>query len=189
MKQLFVIGGKNEGCKDALNTILKYDVKRKKWSRTASMKDKRIDAACSIFAGKIVVSGGEGLKSVEAFDHHENKWICLPDMLEIRKDHGIVSFTNKLFAIAGSLSNTCEVFDNCTKMFTYIKPIPSESSCFPCPNQVLCLDKVIVVISSYLKSDGYAPCYDTQSCTWHRKHYDYLRNYNSSASYLKCPQC
>ena len=73
MKQLFVIGGKNEGSQDALSSSLKYDVKRNKWSRIASMKHKRIDADCSTFTGKIIVSGGKGLKPVESFDHHENK--------------------------------------------------------------------------------------------------------------------
>ena len=53
------------------------------------MKHKRIDADCSTFTGKIIVSGGKGLKPVESFDHHENKWTHLPDMLEIRKDHGV----------------------------------------------------------------------------------------------------
>ena len=61
---------------------------------TASLKIKRDSASSTVFEGKIVVSVGYDrgkLKSVEAYGHHENKWTSLPDMIDERYDHGVVS--------------------------------------------------------------------------------------------------
>ena len=73
--------------------------------------------SCTVFEGKIVVPGGAHngpLKSVESYDHHENKWSYLPDMNCKRCDHGAVSISNKMFVIGGNWSTivTGEVFDS-----------------------------------------------------------------------------
>ena len=88
----------------------------------------RANAACAVFEGKILVSGGyiswNDLKLVEAYDHHENKWTCLPDMINERSHHGSVSMGNKMFVIGGvHCNNTCEVFDSISRKFTAIKKI------------------------------------------------------------------
>ena len=89
------------------------------------MKVNRQYAACTVFEGKIVVSGGLGyskLKSVEVYDHYENKWSYYPDMLEARHGHSAVSMNNKMFIIGGIISNnSCEVFESFTRMFTVVK--------------------------------------------------------------------
>ena len=91
------------------------------------------------FEGKIVVSGGFGkmklrnslkykidkLKSVEVYDHHENKWLYFPCMLTPRINHSAVSISNKMIIIGGSSCN-CEVFDSVTRKFTYIKSVPKN---------------------------------------------------------------
>ena len=84
-----------------LRTCLKYDFQNGNWKKISDMNDSRELAACTVFEGKIVVSGGTnnnvgGLKSVEAYDHVENKWTNLPDMTEERWCHGSVSMGNKI---------------------------------------------------------------------------------------------
>ena len=61
------------------------------------------------------------LKSVEAYDYHENKWTYLPDMNCARFFHGSVSMGNKMFMIGGTMTKTCEVFDSITEKFIYLK--------------------------------------------------------------------
>ena len=82
---------------------------------------------------RLVVSGGLNsfsLKLVEAYDHHENKWVSLPDMIRSKYEHGSVSMGNKLFVIGGRLDLTCEVFDSVSRTFSNIKErIQIHSGC------------------------------------------------------------
>ena len=106
------------------------------------MKENRYFAACTVYEGKIVESGGWSskllLKSVETFDYYENKWIYLPDMIEKRNDHASVTIGNKLFVIGGYRMATCEMFDSCTRKFCYIK------SCSGFPNNLFRLHGVSI---------------------------------------------
>ena len=82
----------------------KYSLINGKWKSIASLNISRYSAACTVFEGKIVVSGGYNrgeLKSVEAYDHHKNKWSILPDMIDERYKHGVVSMGNKMFVVGG----------------------------------------------------------------------------------------
>ena len=67
------------------------------------------------------MSGSCCLKSVEAYDYHENKWTYLSDMNCARFYHGSVSMGNKMFMIGGTMTKTCEVFDSITEKFIYLK--------------------------------------------------------------------
>ena len=53
---------------------LVYSIKGNLWSQIANMNDEiRLSAACTVYEGKVVVTGGynsKGLKSVEAYDYH-----------------------------------------------------------------------------------------------------------------------
>ena len=56
-------------------------------------------AACTVFEGKIVVTGGYNsndglLKSVEEYDYYESKQDYLPYMVEKRCDHATISIGN-----------------------------------------------------------------------------------------------
>ena len=84
------------------------------------MNKERENVACTVFAGKIVISGGHsdeywvGYESVEAYNHHEDKWIFLPDMQFGRRGHSAVSMGNKMFVIGGNIElpwqrTPCEV--------------------------------------------------------------------------------
>ena len=53
--------------------------------RNSRFKYRQSDSACAVFEGKIVATGGCRVKgkrkSAESYDHHENKWSHLPDMI------------------------------------------------------------------------------------------------------------
>ena len=69
-----------------------------------------------------MISGGKTyydyFKSVEAYDHHKNRWEILPNMIERRKNYSSVGIGNKLFVIGGNNRMSSEVFDITSNKFT-----------------------------------------------------------------------
>ena len=129
MKNLYIIGGETQQSNNIMrnSSCLKYDIKSSQWSCIAEMKIHRICSACTVFEGKIVISGGySNLKSVEAYDYYENKWSYLPDMIQGKYSHGSVGLCNKIFII-GNVFDTSEVFDSNSRVFTEIKNINNKS--------------------------------------------------------------
>ena len=124
MKNHYVIGGIVKFQRE--RTCLRYTTRNSKWENISNLCNARSCAACTVFEGKIVVSGGasdnwKGSNSVETYDHHDDKWTCLPDRIEERYNHGSVGMGNKMFVIGGSYCTTVEVFDNVSRKFTHIK--------------------------------------------------------------------
>ena len=82
-------------------------------------------ASCAVFGGRVVVSGGyndQMLRSVHAYDHLDDSWSVMPNMIERRCRHNSVAVKNKLYAIGGSLSPNCEVFDSTSNKFVLQSP-------------------------------------------------------------------
>ena len=84
MQKIIVIGGiKN---KKLVSSFMANDIKTNKWTQIASMNKRRENTSCTVFKGKVVVTGGwiktrsffNCLKSVKAYCFHENKWTQLP---------------------------------------------------------------------------------------------------------------
>ena len=65
-----------------------------KWTKIADLQNEWCYSACTVYKDKFVASGGS-LRSVEAYDYHENKWTNLTDMLRERSNHSVVNFGNK----------------------------------------------------------------------------------------------
>ena len=155
MQKLFVIGGRDTYDKfDRKDTCMFYDKQSGSWTTIEAMMECRENEACTVFEGKIVVSGGtktiqvslrllrnppiirqtdkdKTVSSVEAYDYHENKWSSFPSMLTPRENHTAVSISNKMFVIGGSdvtfvgsTFSNSEVFDSATRKFTNIKNAP-----------------------------------------------------------------
>ena len=106
-------------------------MKCNRWSQLTDMNESKYVAACTVYEGKIVVSGGwnnEELNSVEAYDYYENKWTYLPDMIEERDNHASVSIGNKLFVIGGCKMSSCEMFDSFSRRFCYIKTFADSTN-------------------------------------------------------------
>ena len=100
---------------------LMYNIKTLQWTYIANWNSYREQAACVIFEGKIVVSGGNTC-TVESYDYYGDNWSYLPDMIEPRYNHGVVSMGNKMFVIGGWRNIAdCEVFDSSSRKFTSIK--------------------------------------------------------------------
>ena len=118
MGKLYLIGGWR---KKNLSSCHTYDINENTWIEIANLNMARDRAACTVFEGKIVITGGENnwpqLKSVEAHEYYENKWTNLPDMIEERSHHAAVSIGNKMFVIGGSYTTSCEVFDSFSRKF------------------------------------------------------------------------
>ena len=108
--QIFIIGGYNAtaGC---CNSCLRFDTNDNKWKEVAKMKQARALAACAVFEGRIVVSGGcestrvrGNLKTVEAYDLVADAWSCMPGMITARYNHSSFAVRNKLVVIKSETS-------------------------------------------------------------------------------------
>ena len=67
---------------------------------------------------EVVKKGNIDLRSVEAYDHHENKWTFLCNMITAKSNHSSISIGNKIFVIGlGNLARS-EVYDNISRTFT-----------------------------------------------------------------------
>ena len=86
----------------------------------------RGNAACAVFGGKVVVSGGvdrhdgDGMNTAEAYD--QDAWSHFPNMNRGRHSHCLVAAGAKLYAIGGYMTNTCEVYDGTE--FVALKQMP-----------------------------------------------------------------
>ena len=97
----------NEGWIKILSSCYTYDYNSNVRNKIADLKIAREFAACTVFEGKIVVTGGYNyvhseLKSVKAYDYYKNKWTYLPDIIEKRCNHAVVSMGNKMFVVGGN---------------------------------------------------------------------------------------
>ena len=92
--------------------------------KVAGLNLARDCAACTVFEGKIVVTGGDNnqlqLKSIEAYDHYENKRTYLPYLIDKRCDQAAVSMGNRMFVIGGSYTTSSEIFSSFSSKFTQI---------------------------------------------------------------------
>ena len=118
---IYVIGGYLNGF---TNSCLEFNTKNNSWRETASTNVARINSSCAVFEERIVVSGGhlhnEGrLNIVEAYDHIDDSWKYMPNMLERRNCHKSIAIKNKLFVIGSSNTTTVEVFDSCCGKFVF----------------------------------------------------------------------
>ena len=127
MNKIYIFGGcggVNESY--SLNSSLKFDpncTKKIKWNRIAKMNQRRQDAACAVFHGKIVVSGGwdfDNLNNLETYDVIGNKWSPMTSMINGRSGHSMVVVKNKLFVIGVTTINS-EVYDSTCNRFIALK--------------------------------------------------------------------
>ena len=187
MQKIFVVGGyvTNERSSFRMSGYcVCYDKKRNKWAYIASMIETKINVSCAVFDGKLVVTGGRikkeddavltSVKSVEAYNFHENKWTQLPDMLNERCFHSAVSIGNKLFVIGGRNSTTCEMFDSETNKFAYVKDVQHIENIgrFQLHFHAVTLGNNIYVFKekteSYLKDENIFSsfCYELEQKNW-----------------------
>ena len=149
-----------------------------KWSQKADINEQRVCAACTVCCGKLVVSGGYNdntLKSVEAYDYFENRWSCLPDMIEERYFHALGSMGNKLFVISAYEQSTCELFDSWSRKFCYMKTCAEfsngMSSC-----QSVCISNQLIIFVEYCRCQTKMFTYNVETSEWKLIDCGYLKN-------------
>ena len=106
-------------------SCLLFNTKNEKLKVVANMNETRKYAACVVFQGNIVVSGGGNdydnrLNTVEAYDVFANKWTSMPNTINLYAFHNLVVVKNKMFVIGQGIEN-CESFDNACKKFVVLK--------------------------------------------------------------------
>ena len=156
MKELYVFGGisyKNTQYGRYTATCFKLNNSLNKWSYVAPMKINRNNAACAVFEGRLVVTGGNTSTSlVEAYDHHEDKWTFLGKMQNLRYSHSSVSMGNKLFVIGGrNHDSNLEIFDSVDRKFTFVN-CNAKLATFDDHKAIqgaCCLGSNILVVSSF----------------------------------------
>ena len=86
MSKLYFIGGYTKSSYISVSSCYTYDINSNIWNKIANLNKVRYNASCTVFESKIVVTGGFNYQSqfkyVEAYYYCENKWTCLPDMIE-----------------------------------------------------------------------------------------------------------
>ena len=132
MGRIYILGGYSENPLGYGRSCFVFNPTSKTWEERSKMKDSRIDAACAVFGGRVVVSGGgtelqrvpwiQEKKTVEVYDQCSNEWSQLPNMIEARSGHASVSIKNKLYVISGIGTRQCEVFDSFSRVFVRILP-------------------------------------------------------------------
>ena len=176
MNKIFIIGAKysdyNFYSTDT-SSCLQFDTKDCKWTEAASMIEARTCAACAVFQGNIVVSGGRGnygdkLNSVESYDAVAEKWSPMPSMINSNSSHKLVVAKNKLFVI-GTAPGKCEVFDNICRKFIAFK-FPKVSD--------FCLGEAISIGSKIIVFRYGEPniCYNIDKDEWTEDTYDITEN-------------
>ena len=175
MDKVFVIGGcfytnvDEYGFNvDDLNSCLEFSTKDNKWREVARMNQVRVHAACAVFEGKVVVSGGQGddfirLNTVESYDVIGNTWSKMANMINGKSNHSLIAISNKLFVIGSKWHtngpNTCEVFDNSCKSFVALKSPTTEYF----GDKVVLIDNKIVAFQS---DTPFTICYDVDEDKW-----------------------
>ena len=170
------------------SSCVKFDTKRKLWKEINRMNEARAEAACAVFEGKVVVSGGYNndgsLNTVEAYDHVGDAWSYLPNMINARFRHKSVSIKNKLFIIGGS-STTCEMFDSRCNKFVLLKPLPvSYINSLDRVNEVITIGSKLVVFGNECERVIY---YDAENDAWSEETCGITNNLGSY-SCTKVPQ-
>ena len=153
MDSVYVIGG----FYPRGNSCIKFNTQNRQWNDVAGLNESRTSASCTVFEGRIVVSGGyriETSNSVEAYDHIADSWSYMPYMIEDRSHHKSVAVKNKLFVVGGLLKTTCEVFDSTCNKFVLLKQLPeSFQRHLNLPANVFSIGSKLVVLDNVQSKD------------------------------------
>ena len=183
MDNIYIIGGYCFQNYEVTNSCLQFDTKEKSWKKIAKMKQSRDSAACVVFQGNIVVSGGTDsddnkLNSVESYDVFADKWSSMPNTINNHHRHSLVVAKDKLFVI-GRGYNNCEIFDNVCKKFVALKSTYTLNM-----NKALSIGNKIVILQNDRSS---VICYDVDKDEWFEESCDATKNLTCFSS-VKVPK-
>ena len=184
MGNAYVSGGYIQ--QEIINSCLMFNAADCSWKEVAKMNISRSNASCTVFEGKIVVSGGYNnglLNTVEAYDHIANEWTNMLNMVEERCDHKSVAVKNKLFIVGGN-TTTCEVYDSGCGKFSSLKLLKETIYGFlRSPSEVLSIENKLLIFKRYEKN---VLIYDIEKDDWSEKPCSLIQNRDDSC--VKVPQ-
>ena len=166
MDKIYVFGGCFYNNEDdyytSINSCLQFDTKKESWKTIARLKKARGNAACVVFNGNIVISGGMEndnivLNTVESYDVFGDKLTSMPSMIYSHKFHNLVVVKNKLFVISKGIES-CEVYDNACKKFVVLKHQP-----YIYCNKSVSIGKKIMIFQEAMST---VICYDVDKDEW-----------------------
>ena len=150
MDNVYIIGGLIRNNWDTA-TCFEFNTKSLKWKEISKMNDARRHSACSVFEGRVVVSGGNNyhrLNTVEAYDHIGDTWENMPNMIIERSSHKSVAVKKKLFVIGGNITNECEVFDSTSNRFSWLKKPTSGFNLYDLSDVITIGSKILLFIEN-----------------------------------------
>ena len=167
--RLYLFGGCSLGL-NPLKTCFSYDPTKNEWSDVEQMNEARRSAACCVFAGKIVVSGGNKNKTAEYFDLETNTWTNMPSkMVDKRYGHASVSVKDKIYLIGGYPSSSNEVFDAHSNTFTLIQAFPWAEIKTYKTTEAVCIGKhIYAFMHRWDHADAMPVVYDMELNEWRR---------------------
>ena len=191
MDEIFIFGGfrYRSGLDDddegVSSSCLQFFRNPTKWKKVSSMIGERKDAACAVFQGNIVISGGinkrsHNLNTVESYDVFADKWSFMPNTIKSKSEHSLVVVKNKLFVIGRSYDN-CEVFDKFCKEFVALK-----SPFYIDFHEAISIRNKIIIIQHF---SSYIACYDAETDKWSKKSFKRTKSLKGfSCAKLPCYQ-
>ena len=153
------------------DSCLQFDTKNHTWKQLSGMNEVKQYAACVVFEGRIVVSGGmctswNDLNTVESYDVIADEWSSMPNMINGHSLHELVVVKNKLFVIGRGVDE-CEVFDTNCKKFVSLKP---QGTSFNYLNNVIAVGSKLFVLQN---EKQLVWCYDVDKDNWLNKNIKY----------------
>ena len=147
-----------------------FNTTNKAWTEVSRMNEAIHNASCVVFEGRIVFSGGYNINNgeintVEAYDHIDDSWTNMPNMIAERCWHKSVAIKNKLFIVGNLSSHTFEVFDSFSKKFASLQHPSINSRIYKIADVTSIGNKVVI----FNKGDGPVFLYDVENDAWSEK--------------------
>ena len=170
MGKLYSIGGMftTDSGYSIINTCVQFDPIKDEIQEVKPMNRPRYLAACAVFEGRVVVSGGFSTHTAEVYDHVADKWSYMPGMTRERCGHGLVVVRNKLFAVGGGV-NSCEVFDSRSKKFVLVSSPPPAYFNFETIAGAVSKGNKVIIFRHFSKK---VACYDLDKEQWSKEKYE-----------------
>ena len=184
MDQIYIIGGiyhvdRNLGYldEDTTDSCVMLNTRKNSWKEVSKMSNARSQASSVVFEGRVVVTGGwnnllEETNLVEAYDHINDTWSSMPNMIKRRACHCSVAIRNKLFVFSGVGEDDlehdqCEVFDSTSKRFVLLKQKPKSLKFnITLAAYTFSIGSEIIIIGHRSEK---ALCYDVEKDKWYEK--------------------
>ena len=166
MDSIYVVGG-NIKKKDT-DRFFEFNSKSGKWKEIARYNQPVSFAHCTVYEGKIVVSGGhtgvDDKSQVSCYDHVTEAWSYMGAMKKTRYGHVSIAIRSKLFVIGGRTTNTSEVFDSFCGKFVLLEKTPASFDYFlEFPINVVSSGRELVV---FVQTTDKVVLYDMENNTW-----------------------